>query len=603
MSDGAAPGWGLVRGFLSTTGEWRAATPDVERGILEAMQVEPGEPRPASPVRLVAAGDPLPGIGELILEDGTVLGVLDRLPADLPYGYHRLVGDLADLLLIAAPPTCPLPDERAWGWTAQLYAVRSAGSWGVGDLVDLRELARWSRTLGAGFCIINPLHAVAPGPTPEPSPYFPSSRRFRNPIYLRPEAVLGAGDEVRRLAPEARQLNAARLIDRPRAWHAKARALELLWRDAPRGGAFAAYRAEQGRGLEEWATFCVAAERFGGRWREWPQELRSPAGARAFAAAHRDRVAFHAWLQWLIDEQLAGAAAELPLINDVAVGFDPEGADAWSWQDLLAERVTVGAPPDTFNATGQDWNLPPFVPHRLQQARHAPFIETIRASLRHAGGLRIDHVMGLFRQWWVLPGHNPAAGAYVRYPADELLAIVALEAHRANAVVIGEDLGTVEPEVRATLAEHGMLSYRLMLFEGADPGAYPELALAAITTHDLPTIPGLWSGADLEQQRRAGLVPDATGFQRLRAPLVSVAPDVREADAVILAAHRRLAASASLLVAATLEDALRVEERPNLPGTTADQAPNWSLALPSSLEEMEGDPFVNQLARVLRRGA
>jgi 4-alpha-glucanotransferase len=602
MTDTPATDWGIVRRFRSTTGEWRAITPDIERGILDAMQVAPGEPRPASPVRLVAAGEPLPGTGELILEDGTALGALDRLPADLPYGYHRLVGDGDDLLLIAAPPTCPLPEERAWGWTAQLYALRSAGSWGIGDLVDLRELGRWSRTLGAGFCIINPLHAVAPSPTPEASPYFPSSRRFRNPIYLRPEAVWGAGDDLRRLASGARQLNATPSIDRDRAWQAKARALELLWSDASRDGAFAAYRHEQGRGLEDWATYCVAAERFGGPWREWPQELRTPAGARAFAAAHGDRVAFHAWLQWLIDEQLAAAAAELPLINDMAIGFDPEGADAWTWQDLLAQRVTVGAPPDTFNAAGQDWNLPPFVPHRLERARHAPFIETVRASLRHAGGLRIDHVMGLFRQWWVLPGHDPTAGAYVRYPADELLAIVALEAHRANAVVIGEDLGTVEPQVRATLAEHGMLSYRLMIFEGADPAAYPELALAAVSTHDLPTIAGLWSGADVEQQRRAGLVPDPSDLQRLRATLASVAPDADDARAVILAAHRRLAASRSLLVAATMEDALSVEERPNLPGTTSEQAPNWSVALPESLEEIEVDPFVNELATALRRG-
>jgi len=598
MNDAAATDWGIVRGFLNTEGEWRTLAPDVEREILEAMEVEPGEPRPASPVRLVSAGDHLAEIGELVLEDGTLLGTTDRLPADLPYGYHRLVRQHDELLLIAAPPRCPLPPQRAWGWAAQLYAVRSSASWGIGDLVDLRRLAAWARQLGAGFCVVSPLHAVTP---PEPSPYFPSSRRFRDPLYLRPEAVPGAGHEVHRLAPAARQLNAARLIDRQRVRRAKLQALEQLWRDRQPGDGLAAYRAQQGRGLEDWATFCVAAERFGSRWRAWPHDLRSPAGARELAEAQRDRVAFHAWLQWQLDEQLATAAAELPLIADMAVGFDPDGADAWSWQPLLAEGVAIGAPPDSFNTAGQVWGLPPFAPHHLQRAGHAPFIETVRACLRHAGGLRIDHVLGLFRQWWVLPGGDPARGAYVRYPSDELLAIVALEAHRAGAVVIGEDLGTVEPEVRTTLQRHGMLSYRLMLFEGADPSAYPELALAAVTTHDLPTIPGLWSGADLDQQRRAGLAPDVAALERLRQPLASVAPDVWEAEAVILAAHRRLAASPSLLVAATLEDALRVEERPNLPGTTADQAPNWSLALPLPLEEIEADPFVNQLAAALRR--
>ena len=595
-----ATDWGVVPRFRDTPGGWRDVDPAVEAAILDAMGADPGAAPPASPVRLVAAGDPLPYTGELLLEDGSSLGAGDRLPPDLPYGYHRLLTDEGELLLIAAPPRCPTPALRRWGFATQLYATRSSGSWGIGDLADLRELARWSRGLGAGFCVVNPLHAAAPVGAQEASPYFPSSRRFRSPLYLRPELVPGADAVVRSLGARARQLNDERRIDRDRVAELKMVALEAAWTAAPRGGTFAAFRAAYGAPLEEWATFCAVAERFGSRWPDWPADLRTPRGAAAFARAHADRVAFHAWLQWLLDEQLAAAAAEIDLVGDMAIGFDPAGADAWAWQEQLAHGVTIGAPPDTFNARGQNWSLPPFVPHRLRQAGYRPFIETIRATLRHAGGLRIDHIMGLFRLWWIPAGGDPAEGAYVRYPADELLAVVALEAHRANALIVGEDLGTVEPGVREALAERGILSYRLLIFE-PDASRYPELALAAVTTHDLPTIAGTWSGADLEQQRRASLVPDVGGLARLRAPLAAAAPPDADARAAILAAHARLASSPSLLVAATLEDALAVEERPNLPGTTADQAPNWSIALPRSLEEIEEDPFVRRLASALRR--
>lgn len=599
----SAEDWGLLQSFRDVHGTVRTLSAEVAREILAAMGLEADDAPQPSPVRLVRAGGVLEEPGSLTLEDGSDLGVVQRLPADLPYGYHLLRRDDEELLLIAAPPRCPRPVERAWGWAAQLYAIRSQHSWGIGDLADLAELAAWSRGLGAGFLVLNPLHAVAPLLPPEPSPYFPSSRRFRNPLYLRPELVPGAGGvALEAAAAEARSLNAVRLIDRDRVARLKMAALEALWDSRQPDPRFDAYRAERGQPLQDWVTFCVLAEHFGGPWREWPTELRRPGGAAvgAFATDHSHRVAFHAWLQWLLDEQLDAAAQQLPLIADIAVGFDPHGADAWTWQHLLATGATVGAPPDTFNASGQDWGLPPFVPWRLQQARLAPFIETIRAVLRHAGGLRIDHVMGLFRQWWVLPERGPAEGAYVRYPADELLAIVTLEAHRAGAVVIGEDLGTVEPEMPRALAARDMLSYRLMLFEGTDASAYPELAMAAVSTHDLPTIAGLWSGADLQQQARSGLVPDPGGLAQLRAPLATLGSPTSQVRSVILAAHARLAEAPSLLVAATLDDALAVEERPNMPGTVSP-TPNWSLALPRSLEEIEADPFVAELAAVLRR--
>ena len=392
------------------------------------------------------------------------------------------------------------------------------------------------------------------------------------------------------------RLNAERRIDRDAVFRLKMAALDGLWaraRSAARPGS-PRYRAREGRGLEEFATFCALAERHGSGWRRWPAEHRhpaSPAVAR-FAAEQRERVAFHAWLQWLLDEQLARAGRALRLVTDLAIGFDGEGADAWAWQDVLAQGVTVGAPPDDFALEGQDWGLPPFVPHRLRAAGYGPFVETVRAGLRHAGGMRVDHVMGLFRLFWVPGGATARDGAYVRYPTDDLLAILALESERAGALVIGEDLGTVAPGVRERLLAERILSTRVLWFEPGPPAGYPALSLAAVTTHDLPTVRGLWTGSDLREQEAVGISPNVAGTAALRARLRELTglADDASPDAVSLAVHRRLAEAPSVLVAATLEDALGVAERPNLPGTTGDRRANWSLALPAPLEEIADGP-------------
>jgi 4-alpha-glucanotransferase len=391
----------------------------------------------------------------------------------------------------------------------------------------------------------------------------------------------------------------------------KLAALERIW---AAGGAgtpgvrdrLAAFRSAAGEPLEQWATFAALSELHGPGWRTWPATLRNPAGrgVRAAAGEMADRVDFHAWIQWLLDEQLAAAGrAGVDLIADLPVGFDPGGFDAWAWQRHLALEATLGAPPDRFNLAGQDWGLPPFVPSRLREAGYAPFIETIRATLRSAGGLRIDHVLGFFRQWWVPRGNQPAHGAYVAQPTDELLAILAIESHRAAAIVIGEDLGTVEAGVRRRLAAANILSMRLGCFERRPPTEWPRAALAAVTTHDLPTIAGLWSGADLDDQARAGVQPDPAAAERLLVRLAALAGASRDAplDEVVLAAHAAIAAAPSVLAVASLEDALRVPERPNLPGSMAPARDNWSLALPATIEQLRRDPFVARLAEALRR--
>jgi 4-alpha-glucanotransferase len=277
---------------------------------------------------------------------------------------------------------------------------------------------------------------------------------------------------------------------------------------------------------------------------------------------------------------------------------DPGGADAWAYQDVLALGATVGAPPDPFNRAGQDWGLPPFVPWRLRAANYEPFIEAIRATIALAGGLRIDHVMGLFRLWWIPDGSAATDGGYVRYPAADLLDIVALESVRANAPVVGEDLGTVEPGVREELAERNLLSYRLLWFEEDPPAAWPEKALAAVTTHDLPTVAGVWDGSDVVDERESGLDVDDDADERLRELLITragVASDATTADAVT-SAYRLLAQAPSLLVAASIDDALAEPVRVNIPGTA--QRANWTRALAVPLDDFAEHPGVRAMAEI-----
>ncbi len=604
--------WGITDGFHDTAGGWHATSAQTRAAIHRAMGDADAEAPPRPSVRVVRQGaaPELDAPAELTLEDGAVLRAADRLPPDLPTGYHQIrrLDEDRPARLIVAPHRCHLPDDlRIWGWAAQLYATRSTRSWGIGDLADLHRLARWSASLGAGMLLINPLAAATPVAPLQPSPYYASSRRFRNPLFLSVEEAPGArtaGLDLERLAATGRALNEDRRIDRDAVWKLKDAALEKLWAAFSGSDRFERYRAEQGRALREFATFCVLAEQHGAGWQGWPAEYGRPESAAVarFAAERAERVGYHQWLQWLVDEQLARASRELRLMQDLPIGVDPGGADAWAWQDAVTTEASVGAPPDAYNAGGQDWGLPPFVPHRLAADGYQPFIETIRAGLRHAGGLRIDHVMGLFRLFWIPRGLTPADGAYIRYPADDLLAIVALESQRAGAIIVGEDLGTVEAGVRERLAEQAILSYRVVWFQPEPPADYPRLALAAVTTHDLPTIAGLWTGADVEAQAAIGREPNRAGFGEMRERLrqmIGVNDDAPVPE-VIERTHGLLAQAPSVVVTATLDDALAVAERPNMPGTVTEW-PNWSIALPLPLEAIEEEPLPQAIAGTFAR--
>jgi 4-alpha-glucanotransferase len=442
------------------------------------------------------------------------------------------------------------------------------------------------------------------------SPYFPSTRLFRNPLFLRVDEVPGAREVggFPDVARKARTLNRDRLIDRDAVFRLKMSVLETLWskvRDRD-DGEFDRFVSEQGEVLRQYGVFCALSERFGGGWHAWPADLRHPDGPAvrraARDAATADRIRFHLWLQYQLDRQLARAAAVLPVMQDLPIGFDAGGADGWAFQDALAHGISVGAPPDEFNTRGQDWGLPPFVPNKLRAAGYEPFIQTIRACLRHAGGLRIDHVMGLFRLFWIPSGAEPADGAYVRLPASDLLAIVALESQRARAVIVGEDLGTVEEETRTALAARNILSYRLVWFEKSSPSSFPAQALSAITTHDLPTVAGLWTGSDVEAQRALKLAPNEDGTREIheRVAKMTRASSKTPVATVIVGLHRALATAPSRLLTATLDDAMAVAERPNMPATT-HQWPNWSIPLPKPIETLEKNPLAASIARALSR--
>ena len=579
-------------------------------------------------------------------------------PKDLPDGYYRVHLQArapsrqweGTMTLVIAAEQCYLPspqargkkrkakaqrEERVWGLTVQLYGLRSERNWGIGDFRDLEDLITWAgRDLGAAMVGVNPLHALPPGGI---SPYSPSSRLFHHPLYLDVESIAEFHSRpqfeqaLRRPAFQAQlgRLRQSETVDYEAVQSLKWPVFEQLYRvfrtdhlgqDTDRGKAFRRFIENRGDSLERFALFQALQESRIGRgrrgkilgWQAWPASLRHPSSPAVdkFHAAHEDRVTFYQYLEWQCDLQLQAvqsaatrAGMAIGLYKDLAVGLDPNGADAWAFQDQLGQGASIGAPPDMFSPRGQNWGLAPLHPEKIRRSGYQVFIECFRQNMRHSGLLRIDHAMGLFRLFWVPEGSEPAQGGYVYYPAQDFLGILALESHRQKVVIVGEDLGTVTTEIRKALMQAGLLSYRLLLFEktpsGAflPPGRYPAQAMASVTTHDLPTLHGFWIGRDIQLKEQLHLYPHASLIERDRVardrdrqalltaltkerllpasfggrPKQSSAMDDRLAGAV----YAYLARTPCRLVAIPLEDLLDDIETPNLPGAPPGAYPLW----------------------------
>lgn len=595
---------GVEIGYHDWRGEWRQSPESSLEAVLGALEAHRAG-NDSGPLFL-RPGEALPfkGPAAVVTDAGEEIAILDRLPVEFPLGYHTICGrDEIPRRLVVSPGSCHLPaDLRTWGWSAQIYALRSTGSWGMGDLDDLERLARWSAEQGAGLIMINPLGAATPGGDIEPSPYYPSSRSFRNPLYLNIDRLAGPDPRFHLFRTAGRALNGGLLINRDAVWAAKGPALEMLHQGFAGHPDFDRYCREHGPSLDNFATFCTLAEAHPGPHKSWPEGLRQPGTPEVvrFREEHIRRVRFHKWLQWQLENQLTRAGRHLGLMQDLPVGVDPAGADAWIWGDAFAHGFELGAPPDEFNRSGQCWGITGFHPQRLREQNYEPFVEMIRSAFAHSGAMRIDHVMGLFRLFWIPEGRDASDGVYVRFPARDLLDIVALESRRAQAFVVGEDLGTVEPHVREDLAARSMLSYRLMLFE-PDMNNIPVDSMAAVTTHDLPTVAGLWSGSDRRAQQALPLPPPDDGLEEMKQKLCrasGVAPDDPVAE-VIPAIHRSLGRSPARVVLATLEDSLEFTDRPNMPGVS-EGWPNWKIALPGTLEDLMHSPRVARTVEALR---
>lgn len=683
------PGRETLERFVAAFG----LPPQPDRAIAAIVEAQHAAPLGLDPLEIVAAEAPAltvrlpPGSGpvdwQCDFEDGGAaagrsdpVAIEDRpdeavlkLPETLPAGYHRLgldVGGLAISIGIAvAPSACHLPaalqpGARSWGLTAQVYGLCSARNWGMGDLTDLAELCRGAGALGAAAVGINPMHALFAAEPRHASPYSPSSRGMVDYLYLDVTAVPGFAEDptIRALTPEAAlaTVRAAGLIDHAAVAALKRPVLEALYRRfrerdlGPRGGSqtvqgagFRSFQQASGQQLSAFAVFEALQEaqlREPGRfsWHDWPAPLRdsNSAAVAAFAEEKRERVEFFEFSQWQADVQLGAAAAagraaglSLGLYRDLAVGVNPDGAVAWGDQELVVPGMAIGAPPDALSRAGQDWGLAPLNPLALRRRGYAPFIAALRANMRHAGVLRIDHVMSLQRLYWVPSGNTAIEGAYVEYPLAKLVRLVALESQRQQCAVIGEDLGTVPDGFRETLRDANLLSYRIAAFERRrdgnflSPAEYPPLAAASAATHDLPTLKGFWLGRDIAWRQRLALYPDAEaeaadiadrhtarwqliealardgliGHERLpeflphgREPVY--ATELGEAILAFLARSR------ARLMLVQVEDIAGEEEQANLPGTS-DEHPNWRRRLARRLEDILAGPEMQRVAALV----
>ncbi|MCY7380009.1 MAG: 4-alpha-glucanotransferase [Gemmatimonadaceae bacterium] len=571
-----------------------------------------------------------------------------ELPMVPPLGYHDLTivfegagkTRRATQRLIVVPSQCVAPEmrlrgQRGFGITANLYTVRSARNWGAGDFGDLGVMAEWLAHHGGAFVGVNPLHALR-NDGYDVSPYSPISRLFRNPLYLRtddiPELAHDAHARERIASPEFQaalaELRDAEMLDYGGIMALRAPALESLHRtfverevggNSPRAREYTQYVEREDPQLTQFATFMAIAEREGPDARQWPHELRDPR-SEAVAQMRRqlaERVDYHRWLQFETDHQLGHAALAasraglaLGLYQDLAVGSAASGADVWANPDLFVQGATVGAPPDMYSDEGQNWGLPAINPHVLRATGYDYWVRLLRAGFRHTGALRIDHALGLFRMFWVPLGQSARHGAYMTSFSEELFGILALESARHGALVVGEDLGTVPPEVPGVLARWGVLGSKVQVFERDfvtgrfNPASnYPRMALTTVNTHDLPPLVGWMEGRDIALRNELGDLGDpaqAAGMRESRwsdrialvdsliqhGLLPESARDNVTSDALIAAVHAFIRRTPSALVGLALDDLAHEQTPVNIPGIWQDRYPSWSRRMRETLEAL-----------------
>ncbi|MBI3210387.1 MAG: 4-alpha-glucanotransferase [Candidatus Solibacter usitatus] len=657
---------GVETEYWDIWGNHHSPAEQVKQAILQAIGGDDDNNRQLPPVMVASANAPLPldaaGV-EIDLEDGGLLRATHQVPA----GYHRLRvvregSTVEQCHLIVTPdrawfPPCVEDGGRLAGVAVSLYGVRSARNWGCGDFTDLERLLEWlHEDLHCAFIALNPLHAIENRQPYNTSPYLPSSAFFRNALYVDVERVpeFSRSHAAQRIAGGAKfqshvsDLRNAEFVEYEPVWRAKRFFLRILYREFLRSASrerkqrFAAYRESQGERLTLYATYCALWNHLHRRnrnlwiWQDWPAEFQQPDShaVHEFQQTHRRSIEFHAYMQWVADEQLEACqtrarAMGMPvgIYHDMALAIDKCGADLWAYRDFYVHGCRVGSPPDGFSPDGQDWAFPPPDKRRLARDGYRFFADLIRANSRHGGALRMDHVMRLFRLFWIPDGYQAKDGTYVRDAHEDLLRILALESHRGHFFLVGEDLGTVPHDMRDALDSFGILGYKVFFFEKdwegryRRPDEYPRAALVASTTHDLPTLAGFWTHRDIEARRAANLLPDEANYQRQLRERASdkqrmldmlhdsaLLPDWFPRDAAQIAElsgemHNAiigcLVRTPSMLMVLNQEDLTKETEQQNLPASTW-QYPNWRRKMKYSVEELRSATLPRAFAEMFR---
>ena len=603
----------VSEGFADARGNWVRSNPDTVDSLRATMAAHAAA---SSPYYRTCAHEPLslPSGSQLSTAHGRAIHE-QEYKAGLSPGFYMLqLADGSPAPLWAVPTRCAMPKllENSFGLSLQAYALRGEAGTGYGRFFDVGQVAQWASSLGASFLVLAPVGAPTPVVPIESSPYFPSSRRFLNPLHLDPATI----SHHRALVPTdnepwleaGKALNQTPAIERDQAWRMQLRALWHLFSHSASDASFSQFCARAGEPLRQFGIFSCLATYFGRDWRSWPAALgvTNSHFRNSFLAAHEQEITFHMWIQWQLHRQLASVSSTYPLIHDFPVGVDPGGADAWRWQNDFLHGFSIGAPPDTFSPRGQDWTVEPPDPAMIFRNGAALLRESVGAMLRVGRGIRIDHVMGLWRLYCIPNGAPATEGAYLSYPYEMLLDSLAILSHEADAVIVGEDLGTVEPAVREALDDRGIVRYKLAWFDRPERDAWSRegcLTLGAVSTHDLPTIAGVITGEDVADQLAAGLTPDPDINRALLACTNAICPGDKTVSETVIGMHQALRAAAPTMAAASLEDCLGITRRPNLPGTTSTVRANWSAPYPVSVERLPDEPLPRQVMAALAKQA